>query len=285
VTKEVRMDGDTYPPIVKWVSVSEKKHKKKTSDMIFSEDEIRAMLPFAYTPRDKGFLYCLFQSGARDGEFLNMKVDDVKFDKYGALLTLRVSKTIPRTVRIVESAKELGAWLNVHPQKNNGDAWLWINVKGEPMTPFNARKVLNDIAERAQITKKIYPHILRHSCATIKGKWMNVLQLQKFFGWSEGSKEAGTYCHLTDLDVGNIELEHRGIKEKQDSKLREVIVNCPNCGKICGAQDTHCLTCGLPLNTHASDTIAELTKQVKYLTSWVSDMKLKQIVKEEGGLH
>lgn len=52
---------------------------------------------------------------------------DVKFDEYGALIHLD-SKTGTRTMRVAYSVPDLGSWIEMHPDKNNKDAYVWINI-------------------------------------------------------------------------------------------------------------------------------------------------------------
>ena len=48
------------------------------------------------------------------------------------------------------------------------------------------QQIVKDVAERAGITKRVYPHLLRHSVATtLLERGMPIDQIQKFLGHSK----------------------------------------------------------------------------------------------------
>jgi integrase/recombinase XerD len=55
--------------------------------------------------------------------------------------------------------------------------------------PYSARRVqqiVKEIAEKAKIKKRVYPHLLRHSVATtLLERGMPIEQIQKFLGHSK----------------------------------------------------------------------------------------------------
>jgi integrase/recombinase XerD len=52
--------------------------------------------------------------------------------------------------------------------------------------PRRIQQILKETAEQAQITKGVYPHLLRHSVATtLRERGMPIEQIQKFLGHSK----------------------------------------------------------------------------------------------------
>ena len=75
--------------------------------------------------RDKAFIAVLYDAGARVSEIANLKRKHIAFDQYGAVITVD-GKTGMRRVRLIFSVPYLATWLDVHPQKDNPDAYVWI---------------------------------------------------------------------------------------------------------------------------------------------------------------
>ena len=66
--------------------------------------------------------------------------------------------------------------------------------KRQPLTESGAGQVVRIAAQNAGITKRVYPHLLRHSYAT---QWLrnggNVISLQRVLGHSDLSMITGVY--------------------------------------------------------------------------------------------
>ena len=103
--------------VVNWFSIGKYETKVTPQDMI-SEEEFQKMMNACMNSRDRALISLLYESGARIGEIGSMRVKDVSFDEYGAVVWLPKSKTIRRKLRIVYSARYLSEWLSDHPLKD-----------------------------------------------------------------------------------------------------------------------------------------------------------------------
>jgi site-specific recombinase XerC len=94
-----------------------------------------------------------------------MRVKDVSFDEYGAIVWLPKSKTIRRKLRVVYSTRYLSEWLSDHPLKDDYEAPLWIKLTGkkhlQAMEYKDVQWQLKKIAKRAGIKKRIYPPLVQ----------------------------------------------------------------------------------------------------------------------------
>jgi hypothetical protein len=71
-----------------------------------------------------------------------------------------------------------------------------------PVTPSGVSQMLQVIAERAGITKRVYPHLLRHSFATeALRRGMNPIQLAQILGHSGLHMIDRVYSHLSATDA------------------------------------------------------------------------------------
>lgn len=55
-------------------------------------------------------------------------------------------------------------------------------------------------ARKTKIRKRCNPHIFRHSRATLLAQHLTEAQLKQVFGWTQSSKMASVYVHLSGRD-------------------------------------------------------------------------------------
>jgi len=263
--------GTPIPQEVSWIETSIKKNEQVEPDVI-TEAEAKRMIDAATSVRDKTLVSVLFEGGFRIGEALGMRVSDVVFDENGAKVSVH-GKTGSRTVRLIASSPILGIYVQQHPFKN-GDGPLWIhfgNVKRHGRMSYQAaRETLIRIAEAAGLTKRIHPHLFRHSAATRDGEY-NISEriLEVKYGWSKGSKMAARYTHIRDTKVADdIFLSTYAGKEFKAPEPQFRPLACVRCGRENTPGMKYCGSCGTPLNR------AELAK------SSVETQEMKNDIRE-----
>jgi len=140
---------------------------------VLSVDEVARLLaapsldePFTF--RDRALLELAYGAGLRVSEWITLAVRDVLFDE--GLVRVFGKGSKERLVPIGRSA--IGAVAiylrELRPQleKGEGKGILILNARGRPLTRMGAWKILRHHVQRAQITKHVSPHTLRHSFAT-----------------------------------------------------------------------------------------------------------------------
>lgn len=198
---------------------------KNDLPVILTEEEIERMINNCKTMRNRAMISVLYESGARIGELLNIRIKAVSFDEYGGMLLLN-GKTGARRVRIMNSTILLQRWLENHPLKVP-DSYVWItnrsNIKGEEWVRLSypaTAKILRDAARGAGVSKRVNPHIFRHTRATHLARYLTDSQLKAFFGWSQGSTITRTYIHLSGQDVDDaILLAYNKKRKESDGKI------------------------------------------------------------------
>lgn len=264
--KWLKGNGEEYPPEVKWIKAKRNGRNNKLPEELITPEEVKALAEAAENPRDRAMFLTLYESGARVGELLNMKIKHVVFDKYGALVMLN-GKTGMRRVRLVASVPAISAWLDVHPFKDNPEAWLWCslatNYYGKRLTYALFDRILKKTVKKAGIKKKIYPHLFRHSRATELAKRLTEAQLCQVMGWVQGSKQAAIYVHLSQRDTDEAILSMYGLLDKKkDSKEKLMAVKCPRCRQDNYPGSRFCRYCGMALDVKAAMEAEDRDKQV-----------------------
>jgi integrase/recombinase XerD len=241
-------NDEEYPKKVRWIKSNGDNARIHVPEQLLSPGEIVDMIRCAGNPRDKALVSFLYESGARIGETLSMKVGHLEFAPVVIRATLPVSKTQPRIIPLVSCRAHLANWINYHPLKNNPDAPLWSNLKREgnsSLEPQTAGKILKRIACRAGIHKRIYPHLFRACSITHKqaAGWPEQA-IKLFHGLSRDSKVMKHYSHLSYGNLEQIQKQMNGLPSEA-STGSEYGLKCPRCGKKNPLYVQTC-SCGLP---------------------------------------
>lgn len=244
-------DEDPFPEEVRWIKINVRNVNNKLPKDILTQGEIKKLAQTAYTTRDKAFVLTLYESGCRIGEFLNLKIRDLEFDQYGCVIHVS-GKTGDRRVRLVASSLALSRWLEEHPNKNDPNAYVWVNLKNKrgdkPVSYGFVCRLLKELAGKAGINKPVNPHAFRHARATHLANKLTEAQMKEFFGWTQSSKMASVYVHLSGRDVDSAILNLYGIKQRE-RKREEITPNpCPKCGEVNDSTCMFCKKCGSPLD-------------------------------------
>ncbi len=249
-------DKGVYPDEVKWISTTAKNNKHKLPAELLTEQEIIRLINNARKERDKAFISCLYESGARIAEILTLKIKNIVFDELGAKITV-FGKTGSRRIRLVSSAVYLKEWLNKHPDKDNVNSYVWIKGNNKLIGYARIRDLLSQIAKRAGIKKKVNPHAFRHARATHLANFLTEAQLKEIFGWTQGSDMACIYVHLSNRDTDEAILKMYGKQPKTKDNLQTPLMPkpCPRCKTENEATNKFCKLCGLILDRQESENL------------------------------
>jgi integrase/recombinase XerD len=145
-----------------------------------SREEERQLIAHAYRVQGtRGLLIkTLFQTGARVSEFVNIKANEVFFEEQMIL----ISKAKGGKSRYVPILPQLAQELRTH-LGHRTTGYLFETVQHTHYSPRRIQQIIKETAANAQITKRVYPHLLRHSVATtLLERGMPIEQIQKFLG-------------------------------------------------------------------------------------------------------
>jgi len=258
--KWLRQAND-FPPEVKWIKLRLKNNNHRLPEEMLTEEEIKKLAEAAINLRDKAFILTLYESGCRIGEILTMKIKNVQFDEYGAVLIVN-GKTGPRRVRVIASSPILMTWLNNHPLKDNSDSSLWIAIgtrnRFNKLGYHSTLKMLKDLAVKVGIKKRINPHSFRHARATSLANKLTEAQMKEFFGWVQSSKMASVYVHLSGRNVDNALLQIHGLAKEEGRKETVLkLKKCPRCQDTNDPTSQFCKKCGSPLDIETTMKLEE----------------------------
>ena len=144
---------------------------------IISQEELRLLIETAPDPRrpadhsgirDRAMLELLYAAGLRISELISLKLNDVNLESGFLIASGKGSKE-----RLVPVGGEAKKWLWEYlkgPRSKflakRSSPFLFINRSGRPLSRQGVAKLLKRYAQKAGLSRTVYPHLLRHSFAT-----------------------------------------------------------------------------------------------------------------------
>jgi integrase/recombinase XerD len=153
---------------------------RKTVVTRLSREEERRLIQQAY--RDKSthglLIKTLLMTGARVSEFAGLRVEDFFFDEQ----MLLIDKGKGGKSRYVPILSELAQELRTH-LGDRQQGYLFESNRHQAYSSRRLQQIVKQTAEKAKITKRVHPHLLRHTVATfLLERGMPLEQIQKFLG-------------------------------------------------------------------------------------------------------
>jgi len=166
---------------------------------ILTVPEVRKLIDSASNIKHKLILKLLYGCGLRVSEIVNLQKQDINFEE--DLIHVRLAKgKKDRFVKIPSSVK--GDLKNY--SELNDDKVLFPSNRGGKLTKDTIQKIVQNSAKKAEIKKRVYPHLLRHSFAThLLEAGTDLRIIQKLLGHSD-IKTTQIYTHISQASIKNI---------------------------------------------------------------------------------
>lgn len=190
--------------------------KRDLRDQVLSRQEMEALVASAATVRDRALLELLCSTGLRLGEALALTgADLVDRGRQGRFVIVRHRArgggAKGDSVREVPVRPALYTALRELARRRPADALtdrIFITSRrrpnGEyvPLAPRTVENMVKVTAERAGITRRVHPHLLRHSFATdfMRTK-RDPVTLQRLLGHADLGMISATYAHPSSADL------------------------------------------------------------------------------------
>ena len=266
---------EEYPEEVRWIKPGQARNSITPGDLL-TKEEVERMIDAAISLRDKAFIAVLYESACRPQEILPLKIKQVQFDSYGALLTVDGKIGVQRTIRVLASAPLLATWLNVHPKKSDPEAPVFPSFDRRNPNRFLSyaafKMIIKHAAKRAGITKRVYPYLFRHSRLTELARLgFTGYQFNLFAGWALDSGQPTTYIHLISKDVDDAILRLNGIQVEKPHGTEFTFVMCPRCKQKNTTGTKLCYACGLALDLKFAVEVDQRKDDIKEKIEMLSE--------------
>jgi len=158
-------------------------------------------------------LSLLAKTGMRVGELCNLRIEDLGLKNKH--LKIRESKT--RQQRLIPLPPELVKPISQLVAKRLPDDYVFISVTRHSKLPTQLiNQELTTRAKQAGITKRVYPHLLRHSFITeLLRQDISVLKIQRLVGHQD-IRSIMDYCGLLFEDLKESLYRHPLIRKHRN---------------------------------------------------------------------
>jgi integrase len=265
-------NGEEYPECVRWIKLEKIDPSDTVPEDHLTPVEVEAIIHEANSLRDKALISLLYDMGSRIGEMLALRIKHAVFDEEGAFVNIPNVEGYTKTgarkhIRLFGSLPRLQTWLNEHPQKGDKEAFLFPAKKLPAPTETGQKRgtwtgeygvmiyqsawgAIKRAAKNAGISKRVYPHLFRHSRSTdLAAKDMGQAALESRMGWRHGSKMAQTYINLTGKQQDEAFRKAEGLPI--ESRIGNRAQKCVRCQQQNPGSATFCQYCGMGLTEEA----------------------------------
>lgn len=181
-------------------------HPKKEERLphFFYEEEIKNLFegnkgvdPLSL--RNMALLELLYATGIRVSELIAIEISHI--DKsYGVVRVMgkgRKERYVPVGDYALSAVEEYVDKSRPKLMKSTSHPFLFVNSRGEHLTPSGVRHILNEMMKKASIHSTIYPHMLRHTFAThLLNNGADLRSVQELLGHSHLTSTQ-VYTHVT----------------------------------------------------------------------------------------
>lgn len=186
---------------------------------VLDADELRVLLNVPNQRnypdfRDYVLMNFLLDCMTRISEALNLKVSNFNFKDHIVTIPATVAKN--RKFRIIPMNRSTSKLIGELIRENKADfdsEYVFLTNYGEKMTRDHFRKRLYSYAERANIDKKVHPHLFRHTAATMfLENGGDIRHLQLLLGHSD-LRMVIRYTHLSGKALSKQHSSYSGINQ------------------------------------------------------------------------
>jgi site-specific recombinase XerD len=167
--------------------------------IILSQDEAVTLINSASNLFHRAMLRTLYSTGVRRTEMCNLKVEDI--DSQRMLIHIRQGKggkerDVPLSPNLLGTLREYYRWMR--PQTYLFPGTVNGSRADKPITSKVPWEACQEAAKRAGITKRVSPHLIRHSFAThLRETGADLPTVQALLGHTD-LKPTSIYLHLSE---------------------------------------------------------------------------------------
>ena len=175
-----------------WLMVEEKIRKnpmakihslkidKRNARQALTAEELERLRDACEDYREKALVEFLASTGCRLSEVAGLNFDDLNFASRSVSVHGKGDKD-----RVVYFNARACLMLQEYEKTRKGGTGLFVSTKApyQTLKPRAIQRIIQDISNRAGLTSRVHPHLLRHTFATLAiNSGMDVTALQKLLG-------------------------------------------------------------------------------------------------------
>jgi len=260
-----RPDETIVPYAVRHISGKiDKSRQKLRNDKLTWEEFEQIVDYFSSDPRMQLYLTLSLESLVRPQELLYVRLESIEcHDSYAKVFISEHGKEGTGLLQCIDSYPYLIKWLDQHPQKNNGKAFLFVNIGNtntlKQLKPSNINKMIRKACKDLKINKPITCYSLKRNGVTMRRlRGESDMEIQHAARWTS-TKQLKTYDLSSQDEAFKLALEKRGLlKQDKHSEKGLKTKTCFFCKEKAGFSEINCPKCKRPLDR---DTVLEQQKK------------------------
>lgn len=185
----------------KYTFTIERPRKKKSLPSVLSKNEIKQIIAQCSNLKHKCILSLIYSAGLRRSELIHLKLTSINSER--GWIEIRGAKG--KKDRYTLLSANILTLLRQYYKEYRPQYWLFEGNRVR--TQYSASsigKILREAAQKAGITKRVTPHMLRHSFAThLLEQGTDLRYIQELLGHGS-SKTTEIYTHVSNRQIGMI---------------------------------------------------------------------------------
>jgi len=172
----------------------------KQVPVVLTKDEVKRMIESTENKKHRLMLEFIYSTGIRLNECINMKINDLDLeDKTGWVRSGKGAKD-----RMIILSDKFVSNLKEYLQTRKYPSEYIFATKGRQLSKRAIQKIVTLAAARANITKNVHPHTLRHSYAThLLEAGVDIRKIQVLLGHSN-LNTTERYTHVSNVELKKI---------------------------------------------------------------------------------
>ena len=178
----------------------ERPRKEKQLPEVLSKEEVIRIIDNNNNIKHKCIVGLLYSSGLRRSELLNLTVTDIDSKRMVVIVKNGKGKKDRHSILSPSILKDLKSYYReFRPSK-----FLFESPKGDKYSSSSVLSIVDSAAKKAGITRKVTPHMLRHSFAThLLENGTDIRHIQILLGHSS-TKTTEIYTHVANRSFMDI---------------------------------------------------------------------------------
>lgn len=172
----------------------ERPRKERPLPEVLSKEEIMDIIANTNNIKHKCIVGLLYSSGLRRGELLNLKVTDIDSKR----MVVKIKNAKGNKDRISVLSPSILKDLQEYYKEFRPKEYLFEGLKGGKYSATSVVLIIAEAAKKAGISKKVTPHMLRHSFAThLLENGTDLRHIQLLLGHNS-TKTTEIYTHVAN---------------------------------------------------------------------------------------
>ena len=174
----------------------ERPKKKHALPNVLSVGEVKKIIDSTRNIKHKCIISLLYSAGLRRSELINLKLDSI----LSGQMQIKITNSKGDKDRYVGLSAHLLKLLREYYKEFKPKEWLIEGKNGEQYSATSVLNVVKQAAKKAGISRRVTPHMFRHSFATHHlESGTDLRYIQEFLGHSS-SKTTEIYTHVAKTD-------------------------------------------------------------------------------------